>query len=71
MTELSPAKIELLKSAVDIQERMLDGCALIFKGLRMSTDPEVAPHCDEAIAAINQSREILYAMIDKLDVTLH
>lgn len=70
MSELSPEKIQLLKSAVDIQERMLDGCALIFSGLRLSTDPEVAPHCDEAIAAIRNNRDILYAMIDRLDHTL-
>jgi hypothetical protein len=71
MSELSPAKLELLKRAIDVQERMLDGCTEIFSGLRQSSDPEVVSVCGDAIAAINHSRDILEAMINRLDATTH
>jgi hypothetical protein len=71
VTELSPARQELLKQALDIQERMLDGCTMIFSGLRSSSDPEAVFVSEQALEALNATRDILEAMIDGLNATHH
>jgi hypothetical protein len=68
---LSPARQELLKNALDIQERMLDGCILIFEELSNASDPDVAFVAEEALEALNRNRDILEAMIDGLNATHH
>jgi hypothetical protein len=73
MTEelITPKALGLLKMAVNIQERMLDGALLIFEGFEKSTDTEVSLVSRMAIDTINQNREMLDAMIDGLNVTHH
>ena len=71
MIELSPERQALLMEAVNIQERMLTGCVEVFKGLRLSKDPEVAVYCDQALAALKKSQDQLEAMIDALNATKH
>lgn len=71
MTELSPARQELLKQALDIQERMLDGCTMIFEELSNASDPDVTFVAVEALDALNRTRDILEAMIDGLNATHH
>jgi hypothetical protein len=71
VTELSPARQALLARALDVQERILDGCELIFTGFGESSDPEVASASAEALRSIKNSRDILEAMIDGLNATYH
>lgn len=71
MSELSPARVELLKQVVDCQERMLDGASLVFKGLRQSSDPEVSSVSGVCFDAIQTHRAVLEALIDGLDATRH
>lgn len=71
MTELSPARQELLKQVVDIQERALSGCILIFRGLRQSQDPEVSSVCEEALKHLINGTAVIEAMIDGLNSTKH
>lgn len=71
MSDLSPARQELLKNIVTIQERMLQGVTQIFSGLRQSSDPEVVLVSDEALKALEDNREVMDAMIDSLNATHH
>lgn len=71
MSELSPARKELLKQVVDVQERSLAGCALIFSGLRKSSDPEVSGVAEIAFDAITNTQLVLEAMINGLNETRH
>jgi hypothetical protein len=68
---LSPARQELLKNALDIQERMLDGCVTVLSVLTEHSDSEVSYASREALKSINRNRDILYAMIDGLNATHH
>lgn len=68
---LSPARIELLKIAVDTQERMLTGCSLIFSGLRQHPDADVSGASQAAYDAIENHRAVLEALIDGLHATRH
>jgi hypothetical protein len=71
MTEIRDDKLELLKQAIDVQERMLDGCLLIFKGFRQSSDPEVVLASETAAEALENTHDVLEALIDRLDKTIH
>jgi hypothetical protein len=71
LTELSPERQELLKQVVDVQERSLTGCALIFSGLRQSSDPEVVAVSEVAYAALQNTQAVLDALIDGLHQTRH
>lgn len=68
---LSAAKQNLLLDVVDAQDRMLDGMALIFSGLRQSSDPEVSSISAVALKAIRRSQLTVIAMTEKLNATLH
>jgi len=69
--ELSPARQALLKSVVDIQERMLNGCIQIFLGLSNSKDPEVSGACTVALEHLETAHDTIEAMIDGLNATQH
>jgi hypothetical protein len=71
LTELSPARIELLKQAVDTQERMLNGVELVFRGLSHHPDAEVSSVSGVCLKLITEHRDILEAMIDGLHATRH
>jgi hypothetical protein len=71
VTELSPARQALLEQAIDVQERLLDGCTKIFSGLRQSSDPEVVLVSEEALKHLQNAHYILDAMIDGLNATYH
>lgn len=68
---LSPARQELLKSIVTIQEQMLHGVTKIISGLRQSSDPEVVFVCEQAHEALEHNRAVMDAMIDGLNATQH
>jgi hypothetical protein len=68
---ISPKMLGLLKMAVNIQERMLDGCLTVFEAFTEAPDNDVVETSRAAIAAINKNRELLDAMIDGLNVTHH
>ena len=70
-SSLSPEKLKLLKQAIDIQERMLDGVTQVFRGLNHHHDAEVSSVSKDCVEAITGSREILEALIDALDQTKH
>jgi hypothetical protein len=69
--ELSPARIELLKRAIDVQERMLNGCKQVFRGLMDHHDPEVSDVSWQCLEAIKRNQDVLEAMIDGLNATHH
>jgi hypothetical protein len=69
--ELSPAKQELLKIALAVYERTLDGCTEVFRGLSDHHDPEVSSVCHEVIGLIERNRDALEAMIAGLHETKH
>lgn len=71
MSELSPEKINLLKQAVNAQERMLQGCTLVFRGLSDHHDPEVSSVAQECFAAIEHHQLVLEALVDALVETKH
>lgn len=71
MSELSPARQELLKQALDVQERMLDGCTQVFRGLSRYPDAEVSSVCEEVLGLITHNRLVLEAMVDGLNATRH
>jgi hypothetical protein len=71
LIDLSPARQQLLANALDIQDRMLNGCELIFRGLSGHHDPEVSSVSGEALRLITYNRDVLEAMIDALNATLH
>jgi hypothetical protein len=71
MSEMSPERQELLKRVVDAQEKMLKGCALIFSGLRSSSDPQVVAASEEALGHLQNMRDLIDAMIDALTATKH
>ena len=68
---LSPARIELLKQAVDTQERMLNGCEQVFRGLSHHPDAEVSSVCGDCLGLLATYRDTLEAMIDGLHETRH
>jgi hypothetical protein len=71
MSELSPERQELLKSALDIQARMLDGVTRVFQGLSTHRDEDVSFVSKEVLGYIQHNRDILDAMIDSLTATQH
>jgi hypothetical protein len=71
LSELSPARIELLKKALDCEERMLDGCEQFFRGLSHHPDAEVSSVCREVLRLLKNNRDTLEAMVDGLNETFH
>jgi hypothetical protein len=71
MNELSPARQALLARALDVQERMLAGCGVVFSEFRQSSDPDVVFTSERALEALKNARDILEAMIDGLNATYH
>lgn len=69
--ELSPERQALLKRVVDAQDQMLKGCTLIFSGLRKSSDPQVVAVSEEALGHLQNTRDLIDAMIDALTATRH
>jgi hypothetical protein len=70
-TDLSPEKIELLKSIVNVQEKQLDGCTMIFRGLSDHSDPEVSCVSRVSVKHLYESALVIDALIDKLTATIH
>jgi hypothetical protein len=71
MIDLSPVRQQLLSDALDVQERMLQGVTLIFRGLSDHNDPEVSSVSRVALKLLTETQEILEAMIDGLNATRH
>lgn len=68
---LSPARIDLLKSAVDRQEQMLNACKVVFAELTEHPDSTVAEIATVCLKHLKRSHEVLEAMIDGLNATRH
>jgi hypothetical protein len=71
VSELSPARQELLKHVITIQERMLDGVTEVFRGLSHHHDAGVSSVCEEVLGLIKNNRDVIEAMIDGLNATHH
>lgn len=71
MAEVTPERLELLKQAIDIQERMLDGVSQVFRGLSHHHDAEVSSVCTDCLSSIEHNRDVLEALIDGLTATKH
>jgi hypothetical protein len=71
MSELSPARIELLKQVVDTQERILNGTELVFRGLSHHPDAEVSSVSGVCLRLIAEHLDVIEAMIDGLHETRH
>ena len=71
LSDVTPAQLALLRQAIGAQERMLNGCILIFRGLSDHHDPEVSSVSGQALQLITHNRDILDAMIDGSVQTKH
>lgn len=71
MSELSPERQQLLKQALDIQERMLEACVEVFRGLSHHPDAEVSSVSEYCLTTIEENRAVLDALIDGLTATKH
>lgn len=68
---ISPEKLQLLKQAIDIQERMLDGVTQVFRGLSHHNDAGVSSVANACLVSIEHNRDVLEALIDGLNATKH
>jgi hypothetical protein len=68
---MSPARIELLKNAVDTQEKMLNGVELVFRGLSHHPDAEVSSVSEVVLGLLKQHHETIDAMVEGLTATKH
>lgn len=71
MNEVTPAQLKLLRQAIDVQERMLNGVEEIFRGLRHHDDAEVSSVSGDALKFITHNRDVLESLIDAADQTKH
>ena len=72
MSDLAPDRLQLmLARVVDVQDQMLAGVEMIFRGLKNSTDPETSLITQEALKTLKSTRDTLEAMIDGLHAIHH
>jgi hypothetical protein len=72
-TEISPDKQELMRQAIDIMERMLDGCVMIFNEIKEHSQAPIGikSAAESASDAITRGRLVLDAVIDSTHATKH
>lgn len=68
---LSPEKLALLKSVVNLQEMQLKACNAIFGSLMDHADPEVSCVSKVSHEALTETALVIDAMIDALTATKH
>ena len=71
VSEITPEKLKLLKQAIDIQERMLDGVTQVFRGLSHHHDAGVSSVAESCIRLIGYNRDVIEALVDGLNQTKH
>jgi hypothetical protein len=62
---------KLCMDALNILERTVEGCALMFEGMTQSTDATVVELAEAALKAINHNMDTLAAMADSANAVKH
>ena len=68
---ITPERLKLLESFVNIQGQALRGCLIVFEELTGYPDEVVADGAKQSVVALKLNRAVLDAMIEQLNHTHH